>query len=131
MSEPDRSDEAPRAASDQTLMGVAPPPLEPSAPSPHRSPVFVRSGTSTPDADSPPVPRVAFPSPPSSLAGSERTFEAEPAHPPTRVERLRVILGGHPALWMLLAPAVLAIAFIALLRVTAVHHRAKLMQAPL
>src|SRR6478609_2924834 len=125
MSEQDRSDGPPRSASDQTLMGVAPPPLEPSAPSAQRSPVLVRSGTSVADADSPQVPRVALPSrPPSSLAGSERPLDAPASVPSTvgQLEGVRRVLGSHPALWMLLAPGVLAVAAIALLRVNATHH---------
>ena len=106
-------------------MGVAPPPLEPSATSPQRSPVFVRAGTSVPDADSPQVPRVALPSrPPSSLAGSERPLDADASLASTtgQLQRVRRVLGSHPVLWMLLAPGVLAVAAIALLRVNATHH---------
>jgi len=42
---------------------------------------------------------------------------------------MRQILGAHPALWMLLAPGLLAVTTIALVRATAGHHGAKLMQA--
>jgi len=50
------------------------------------------------------------------------------APPSGKFERTRRILGTHPALWMLLAPGLLAVMTIALVRATAGHHGAKLMQ---
>lgn len=130
MSDQDRSDGVPRAPSDQTLLGVAPPPLEPPSQASPRSPVFVRSGTSVADVEPPPVPRIALPSrPPSSAAGSDPAVHpaaaASLAPPSDQFERTRRILGAHPALWMLLAPGLLAVMAIALVRATAGHHAAK------
>jgi hypothetical protein len=130
MSEQDRSDGPPRAPSDQTLLGLAPPPTEPAALSSQRSPVFVRSGTSVADVEPPPVPRMALPSrPPSSPGATGQAAAASSLAPPGEsLDRTRRVLSSHPALWMLLAPGVLAVAAIALLRATAVHHGSKLLQ---
>src|SRR5436190_22024569 len=132
MSEQDHSDGTPRAPSDQNLLGVAPPPMEPSVQSPQRSPVFVRSGTSVADVEPPPVPRMALPSRPPSSAGSDvagqHAVVSSLAPSATgQFENARRVLGAHPALWMLLAPGLLAVTAIALLRATAVHHGAKLL----
>jgi len=114
-------------------MGVAPPRLESSAQSPLRSPVFVRSGTSVADVELPAVPRMALPSQP-PLAGASESGTALPLPPanpaPTsgQLDGARRYLGSHPALWMLLAPGLLAVAAVALLRATAVHHGARLAQ---
>ncbi|HYP99643.1 MAG TPA: hypothetical protein VER96_13305 [Polyangiaceae bacterium] len=130
MSEEDRSDGPPRAPSDQTLLGVAPPPIEPSPPSAQRSPVFVRSGTSVADVEPPPVPRMALPSrPPSSPSSDSAAAAASLAPSGDQLERTRRLLGAHPALWMLLAPGLLAVTAIALVRATAGHHGAKLLAA--
>jgi len=133
MSEHDPSDGVPRSLSDQTLLGVAPPPMESLADSPLRSPVFVRSGTSVTDVEPPPVPRMALPSRPPSAGGSDAAVQLPavsmlgPAA--GRLEDTRRFLGNHPSVWMLLAPALLAVSAVALLRATAVHHAAKLMSA--
>src|SRR6478752_6894055 len=139
MSEHDDSrDPAPRGGADQTLLGVAPPRLESSAESPLRKPVFVRAGTSSAEVEPPPVPPMALPSrPPLSAAGdpaseplaagSSRASEA-----PWQVgqfERARRFLDGHPALWMLLAPALIAVAAVGVLRAMAAHQGAKLMHS--
>lgn len=134
MSEQDRSDGEPRSGSDQTLLGVAPPPLESSADSPLRSPVFVRSGTSVADVEPPPVPRMALPSrPPAAAGGSDAAVHlpAPQLAPPAsgQLEAAFRFLGRHPALWMLLAPGLLAVSAVALLRATAAHHETKLTPA--
>ena len=114
-------------------MGVAPPPLESTADSPLRSPVFVRSGTSVADAEPPPVPRMALPSrsPPSAAADSDAAMlllagsnggKAEDSP----FERVRRYLGRHPALWMLLAPALISLSAVALLHALSPHHSVKL-----
>ena len=130
MSEQDSSDGPPRSPSDQTLLGVAPPPMEAPAQSPQRSPVFVRSGTSVTDVEPPPVPRIALPSrPPSSPGATGQSAAASSLAPQAeQFERTRRVLGAHPALWMLLAPGLLAVTAIALLRATAVHRGSKLLQ---
>src|SRR5204862_3706892 len=102
--------------------------------SPQRSPVFVRSGTSVADVEPPPVPRMALPSRPPSSAGSDvagqHAVVSSLAPSATgQFENARRVLGAHPALWMLLAPGLLAVTAIALLRATAVHHGAKLLQS--
>ena len=133
MSEHDPSDDVPRSPSDQTLLGVAPPPMESSADSPLRSPVFVRSGTSVTDVEPPPVPRMALPSRPPLAGGSDAAVQLPavsmlgPAA--GRLDGTRRFLGSHPSVWMLLAPGLLAVSAVALLRATAVHHAAKLMSA--
>jgi len=135
MSEEEPSDAAPRIPADQTLHGVAPPAISPSPQSAQRSPVFVRSGTSIADVEPPPVPRMALPSrPPSAGERADRADGAAAAAslaPPGngQFESARRVLGAHPALWMLLAPGLLALTAIALLRATAVHHGSKRLQA--
>jgi len=133
MSEQDGSASGgPRLDADQTLLGVAPPRLESEATSPLRSPVFVRSGTSVADVEPPPVPPMALPSrpPPSGAAASDAAVQlaASSSAPPAagQLERTRRFLGAHPAVWMLLAPALLAVTAVALLRATAVHHGTRL-----
>jgi len=130
MSEQDRSDGDSRSPSDQTLLGVAPPPLDTPPASAQRSPVFVRSGTSAADVEPPPVPRMALPSRP--VAASSDAAVNSTVAPATggQLERLRGLFGSHPSLWMLLAPALFALAAIALLRATVVHHGTKLLPSP-
>lgn len=112
------------------MLGIAPPPVEPSPNALQRSPVFVRSGTSVADVEPPPVPRMALPSrPPSSPGVTEQPAASSSLAPAgAQFERTRSVLSAHPALWMLLAPSLLAVTAIALLRATAVHHGAKLLQ---
>ena len=137
MSEHDDSrDGEPRPAADQTLLGLAPPArLESSAQSPLRSPVFVRSGTSVADVEPPPVPRMALPSrPPLAAPDSDAALQlaARSSRAPAGAgafERARRFLDSHLALWMLLAPALIAVSAVALLRATASHHGAKLMRS--
>src|SRR6478609_373386 len=125
MSEQNRSD-GPRGVADQTLLGLAPPPLETTAESPLRSPVFVRAGTSVADVEPPPVPRMALPSRPPAPASSSGIARALPsAVSAAPFERVRSYLVRHPALWMLIAPGLLAVSVIALLRAVVVHHDAK------
>ncbi len=116
------------------MLGVAPPPVESTADSPLRSPVFVRSGTSVADVEPPPVPRMALPSrpPPTGVGGSDAAIlPVSKLAPPAagQFEGARRFLGSHPALWMLLAPGLLAVFAVALLRATAAHHGSKLMTA--
>ena len=114
------------------MLGLAPPPLDSSANSPLRSPVFVRSGTSVADVEPPPVPRMALPSrPPSAAAGDSNAALQLAAEPPGagQLPGARRFLGEHPALWMLLAPALIAVSAIALLRTLASHHGTKLQQS--
>jgi hypothetical protein len=127
MSEDDRSaDEATRVAPDQTLMGVAPPRLESSAQSPLRSPVFVRSGTSVADVEPAPLPHLALPSRPPVAAAAPSDAAVQLGVPPDgapaapgQFERARRILSSHPALWMLLAPGLLAVSAVLVLRARA------------
>jgi len=130
MSEDDRlPDGTPRSASDQTLLGVAPPPLESTADSPLRSPVFVRAGTSVADAEPPQVPRMALPSRPPLTAAADSDAAMQLRVGPngaraaaSRFERARGYLLRHPALWMLLAPALISLFAIALLRALSPQH---------
>jgi hypothetical protein len=127
MSEDDRSaDGAPRIAADQTLMGVAPPRLESSAQSPLRSPVLVRSGTSVADVEPVPLPHLALPSRPPLAAAADSDAAVQLAVTPDdapsaagQFERARRLLSGHPALWMLLAPALIAVSAVLVLHATA------------
>jgi len=115
------------------LLGVAPPRLE-SADSPQRSPVFVRAGTSLADGEPPPVPRMALPSrPPPPAAASDAAVQLAAAAnqaAPGQLERTQRFLRLHPAVWMLLAPAVIAVSAVALLRAAGSHPGPKL-AAPL
>jgi hypothetical protein len=127
MSEDDRSpDGEPRVAPDQTLMGVAPPRFESSAQSPLRNPVFVRSGTSVADVEPVPLPHLSLQSPPAAAptADSDAALQLTAASDgapttPSQFERARRYLGSHPALWMLLAPALIAVSAVAVLHATA------------
>lgn len=123
MSDQDRSKDgdAPSTA-DRTLLGVAPPRLESSADSPPHSPVFVRSGTSVANSEPgvwPQTPRAGHP--PSSAANPSIVAQAPSA---TRgnsdnggqaIDRAVRFTRSHPALWMALAPALLAVFTIAVL----------------
>jgi hypothetical protein len=103
----------PQSQADRTLLGVAPPRLESSPDSALRSPVFVRSGTSVADVEPPPLPRMALPSrPPRSFAGAMETpgmagdVDAGKVGALPRALRVARL---HPALWMVLAPALIAV----------------------
>src|SRR4051794_38434199 len=106
MSEHDPADGVPRSPPDQTLLGVAPPPIESTVDSPLRSPVFVRSGTSSADVEPPPVPRIALPSRPPLAGGSDAAVQLPavsmlgPAG--GRLDGTLRFLGSHPSVWMLL-----------------------------
>ena len=122
MSDDDRlPDGTARSASDQTLLGLAPPPLESSSDSPLRSPVFVRSGTSVADVEPPPVPRMALPSRPPQAAADSLAATSNVAPVPAG-EGVRRFLRNHLALWMLLAPALIAVCAVALLRLLVSQH---------
>src|SRR4051812_46704383 len=84
--EPSKSDA--RAAG--TLLGVPAPRVESSADSPLRSPVFVRSGTSSAEVEPPPLPRMALPS---------RPLVAEPDRPAERDASARFAQQGGFAAW--------------------------------
>jgi hypothetical protein len=120
MAERDPSKNAePQSQADRTLLGVAPPRLESLPDSALRSPVFVRSGTSVTDVEPPPLPRMALPdrsarpsageTDSATGAGSSADWSASDGvlARSLRVARL------HPALWMVLAPAVIALLAIA------------------
>jgi hypothetical protein len=116
MSERDPSKNAEsQSPADRTLLGVAPPRLDSLPDSSARSPVFVRSGTSVSDVEPPPLPRMALPSRPApavagdtlgaSGAGSNADFSANGGLLPRSLRVARL----HPGLWMVLAPAALAV----------------------
>ena len=86
--EPSKSDA--RAAG--TLLGVPAPRVESSADSPLRSPVFVRSGTSSGDVEPPPLPRMALPS---------RPLVAAPAGAPESDASARFAQQGGFAAWVM------------------------------
>jgi hypothetical protein len=110
-----------------TLLGVPAPRVDSSADSAARRPVFVRSGTSVADVEPPPVPPMALPGRP---PGVELTFE-QPAQRPAselppafsqaeaeatqgnRPSRIAVVARRYPALWMVAAPALLAVGVVA------------------
>jgi len=110
MSEEDQSSRPEhKSAADQTLLGVAPPRIDSSAQL-QRAPVYVRSGTSIADVDSP--PRVA--SAPSEIPvalPAKTTLMLEATGQLLRVARSR------PVLWMVVAPL-----FVALCAVWIGHH---------
>jgi hypothetical protein len=85
--------------------------------------VFVRSGTSAADVEPPPLPRMALPSrPPRSLATSA-SVETSDAGGSGVLERSLRTARLHPALWMVLAPAVLALSAIGLILVVTPARR--------
>jgi hypothetical protein len=86
--------------------------------------VFVRSGTSVADVEPPPVPRMALPSRPPAPSSGSSAGAPQLAARASQLERMRRFLVSHPALWMLVAPALLAVSVIALLRAVVVHHDA-------
>lgn len=109
-----------KAEADRTLLGVAPPQLESAPDSNLRSPVFVRSGTSSAtDVEPPPLPRMALPSrPPRAGAGVQTASSAESSGD-LRLDsgvlaRSQRLLRLHPVLWMVVAPVTLALAVIGL-----------------
>ena len=97
--------------------------------------MFVRSGTSVSDVEPPPLPRMALPSrpPPASAAdtvgasgaGANADFSASGGllPPSLRVARL------HPGLWMVLAPAALAVTAIGIVLAMTPARRAHPTQA--
>ena len=121
-----------RGDADTTLMGVAPPKIE-SAPSPLRSPVFVRSGTSIVDVESPPVSRTALPSPSprASAADSDAAVQLGATRERTTQGQLALrYIQAHPALWMLLTPGLIAVSAIALLHATGSRHATNPVRVP-
>jgi hypothetical protein len=109
-----------------TLLGVPAPRVDSSADSVARSPVFVRSGTSVADVEPPPVPPMALPSrppveltlekpavlPPSELPPAFSKDEAD-ASQGNRPSRIAAVARRYPALWMVAAPALLAMGVVA------------------
>lgn len=135
MSESDRPPGSGLSPADRTLLGVAPPKLESSPELGARSPVFVRAGTSVaPEPEQPPpLPRMALPSRP-VLTSSESKQQSE--LPPPLISavplatgqgpregspwtKLRDVARRHPALWMVGAPVVAALAVVVIVVATA------------
>jgi len=114
-----------QSQADRTLLGVAPPRVESTPDSALRSPVFVRSGTSVADVEPPPVPRIALPSrPPRALDGASEAppaFSSNAAAAETTgfLDRTLRVARKNPILWMVAAPAGVALAIIGLAVVTA------------
>jgi hypothetical protein len=113
MAEREPSKSEARAAG--TLLGVPAPRVESSADSPLRSPVFVRSGTSTADIEPPPLPRMALPSrplvaEPDTAAESDASarFAQRGGFAAWAIALLKLPVQGVGAaisLWMVLVPA--------------------------
>ncbi|HWZ87900.1 MAG TPA: hypothetical protein VNW92_03595 [Polyangiaceae bacterium] len=116
-----------KSAADQTLLGVAPPRIDSSAESPQRSPVFVRSGTSSADVEPAPLPRMALPSrPPPASSPALPT----PSTGPGVLEGVQAQLGPalayarvHPVLGMVVIPVLFSVCLIALTRHASTHPR--------
>lgn len=107
--------EEPKSEADRTLLGVAPPRFEGTAPSAPRSPVLVRAGDSVADVEPALRPRVALPSRPPAAA----TSTAGVSPPETAKERVLRVARRNPLLWMVAAPAVVSLCIIGLAVATA------------
>ncbi len=135
MSDSDRPPGSGQSPADRTLLGVAPPKLESSPELGSRSPVFVRSGTSVaPEAEQPPpLPRMALPSRPALTSPDGKPLSELP---PPLISAVPVATGQgpregstwarvrdaarlHPALWMVGAPVVAALAVVLIVAATA------------
>jgi hypothetical protein len=104
----------PKSPADRTLLGVAPPRLDTVVDSSLRSPVFVRAGDSVADVEPPPLPRMALPSrPPRALDGASEAAFAINESAALRLAR------EYPVLWMVAAPAFVALCVIGLAVATA------------
>ena len=102
----------PASPADRTLLGVAPPRLDGAENSP-RNPVFVRAGDSVADVAPPPLPRMALPSRPPRPSDSAAEARFATDNPALRLAR------EYPVLWMVAAPALLALCVIGLAVATA------------
>ncbi|HEX3850343.1 MAG TPA: hypothetical protein VHW01_05215 [Polyangiaceae bacterium] len=122
MSEQDQA-QRPKTTSEaeQTLLGVAPPRIDTAVDSGQRSPVYVRSGTSLPDVDSVPPPRMTMSSRPPPLPGA--VSETSPPPPATKSD-VGVAAGSRfapalryararPILGMVLVPVLFSVSLIA------------------
>jgi hypothetical protein len=118
MSEPEDKRGEPQSQADRTLLGVAPPRLDGAGEPLLRSPVFVRAGDSVADVEPPPLPRMALPSRParSELAGASNASFVVGERPAERALR---VARAHPVLWMVAAPALVALCVIGLAVATA------------
>ena len=106
-----------KSEADQTLLGVAPPRIDSSVETLQRAPVYVRSGTSAPDADPVPVSRTALPNSPLRAASADSTGTLPLVAPPGSGgfgERALHLARQRPVLWMVLTPVLVA-AFVILL----------------
>ncbi len=111
------------------MLGVAPPRIDGAADSPQRSPVLVRSGTSSGDIEPEVLSRVALPN--RSARGSAAATEAPPAA--ARAGGLRGTLeaalsyaGARPVIGMVIVPVFCALSLIALARHPGPHTQGAL-----
>lgn len=98
-----------KSEADQTLLGVAPPRIDRSADQLPRAPVYVRSGTSIADIESP-LSRAAR----SAQISSENPVSLPNGGPSSAFERGLVVAKRRPVLWMVLTPLVLSSLVLAL-----------------
>jgi hypothetical protein len=106
-----------KSDADRTLLGVAPPRIDSAAELLPRSPVFVRSGTSSSDIETGPPSRAALPSgsapPPAPSASQSSTAAvAKTSSPPTLVEvseRWLRLAQRRPVLSMFVAPVLFGV----------------------
>ncbi|RYZ09744.1 MAG: hypothetical protein EOO73_02360 [Myxococcales bacterium] len=115
MSEPEDRREEPKSEADRTLLGVAPPRFEGTAPSAPRSPVLVRAGDSVADIEPALRPRVALPSRPPAAA----TSNASLGNAERTSQRALRVARANPILWMVAAPGLAALFTIGLAVLTA------------
>jgi len=115
-----------QSQADRTLLGVAPPRIDNTVESSARSPVFVRSGTSSADVEPSPLPRAASPNPPlQPLGGTPGGSEAPGALADAGLKARALAMLNSPArvggtqlaLWKLLVPGLAALLAVAVVLV--------------
>ena len=115
-----------RSEADSTLLGVAPPRIDSATDSLQRSPVLVRSGTSSADIEPLLLSRVAVPSRPPRV--STAATDAPPAQQHASgwrgsLEAARRYAGARPVIGMVVAPVLFALCLIAIARHPNTHAR--------
>ncbi len=105
-----------KSEADQTLLGVAPPRIESSTETLSRSPVFVRSGTSSADGDLPPPSQALQSKPPPRMSSAEIpvALVTKKSKPHGRADGALAFLRAHLVLPMVLTPVIVALTLVAL-----------------
>ncbi len=105
-----------KSEADQTLLGVAPPRIESSTETLSRSPVMVRSGTSSADGDLPPPSQALHGLPPRNMSSAEIpvALVTKKSKPNAASEGALRFLRAHLVVPMVLAPVLIALILVAL-----------------